>query len=421
MVSRPAPADRPGLHSAAFRRLWIGTGASNLSDGILLGAAPLLAATLTRDPALVSGLLVARYLPWFLFTLHAGAVVDRYDNRILMTAANAIRAVALAGLALAINLDAAGIGLLYGVVFALGAAETIVDNAATSVLPRLVRRDDLEQANGRLTATGSVLDELVGPPIGAALFAIAAVAAFATGAASFALAAAVFAALPLPRRGTVARRRGAMRHEIHEGMRWFWRHRVVRATALMAAGINLFAAAVLGVLVLVAQERLGLDDTGYGLLLSAAAVGGIAGAVTAPRLVRWLGYGPAIVFVEIGFPALGALGLALTRDPVVAAAMLALDSFGSGIGNVLVATVRQAAVPEHLLGRVTSAYRLFALGALPLGAALGGLLGRVNLTAPLWASFIGLVLLAIAVAPVLTTATVREVLGRTTSTESHTT
>lgn len=131
MVSRPVPADRPGLHSAAFRRLWIGTGASNLSDGILLGAAPLLAATLTRDPALVSGLLVARYLPWFLFTLHAGAVVDRYDNRILMTAANAIRAVALAGLALAINLEAAGIGLLYGVVFALGAAETIVDNAGS--------------------------------------------------------------------------------------------------------------------------------------------------------------------------------------------------------------------------------------------------------------------------------------------------
>ena len=169
-------SSRPSARSGwrQFRRLWASTAASNVADGVLLAAAPLLAATLTRDPLLVSGLTVAQYLPWFLFTLASGAIVDRYDRRRLLILGNAARAGAIAALAVAVATDLRHLALLYLAVFVLGIAETIVDNAALVVLPRLVERQLLERANGRIFATQSVINTFVGPPLGSALFAVTA-------------------------------------------------------------------------------------------------------------------------------------------------------------------------------------------------------------------------------------------------------
>lgn len=228
------------------------------------------------------------------FTLISGALVDRLDRRRLLVAANALRAVALGGLAAALALGVEQLGVLYAAVFALGTAETIVDNAALAVLPSLVAREGLERANGRIYGTQVVPNELVGAPLGAALFAIAAVAAFGAAAAAFAMAAVVLATLPLPGRPAGGPEPEPLMAAIREGFAWFWRSRIIRAAAVMAAVVNLFFAATLGVLVLFAQERLGLGTAGYGLLLSAAALGGVLGGLLAERLVRRLGAGPTI-------------------------------------------------------------------------------------------------------------------------------
>lgn len=397
----PITAERR-LRSRGFVQLWSGTAAANLADGITLTAAPLAAATLTRDPVLVSGLVVAQRLPWFLFSLVSGALVDRLDRRTLLVVANAVRALALGGLTAALTAGVEHIALLYASVFALGTAETVVDNAALAVLPSLVDRADLGRANGRIYATQSVLNELVGPPVGSWLFALAAAVAFGTGAAAFAVAAAVLAAVPLRGRGEGPEPQ-PLGGAIRQGFSWFWRSRLIRTVAAMAGVVNLFGAATLGVLVLVAQERLGLDSVGYGLLLSGAALGGVAGGLVAERLTRRLGSGVAL-FLSNLLPGLGYLGLAVTTDAVVAGILLALGSFAAMVGNVVVITLRQAAVPDHLLGRVTSAYRLIALGALPLGGLLGGALARgFGLTAPFLAGAFALTVLAFALAPVLTT------------------
>ena len=154
-----------------FARLWLAVGTSNLADGMNLAAAPLLATSLTRDPALVAGLSVAQRLPWFLFSVLTGAVADRIDRRRALTIANLIRATSLGLLGLAVILGWTSLWLLYALFFFIGVAETLFDNASFAILPSMVEQDDLEKANGRLFATETVANEFLGPPVGGFLFA----------------------------------------------------------------------------------------------------------------------------------------------------------------------------------------------------------------------------------------------------------
>ena len=389
-----------GLSSKPFRYLWAATGGANLADGVLLAAAPLLAATLTRDPLLVAALIIAQRLPWLLFTLPSGVIVDRLDRRHVMIAANGLRGIALTLLAILVAFGSGGLIALYAVAFLVGIAETLADNAAIAILPPLIEDVDLERANGRIFATQSAANELVGPPVGAALFAATPAVAFAAAAAGFWIAAGLLSRI----RGQFRAKaesvssaqssaetgvtgdppKRALLAEMREGLRWFLGSRLFRLVAGMGAVVNFCSAAALGILVLVAQERLGVNATGYGLLLAAGAVGGIAGGFVAGPLVDRVGPGVAL-FISNLLPAIGYAGLAVTHSPYLAGGMLALFSAGGMVANVVVITLRQGAVPAHLLGRVTSAYRMVVLGALPLGALVGGVVAReIGLTAPLW-------------------------------------
>jgi hypothetical protein len=175
--------------------LWTASAVSNLGDGATLVAGPLLAATLTRDPRLVAGLADAQRLPWLLFSLVSGALVDRLDRRLLMVRVDAVRCAAVGLLGVAVLADAATLPLLYGVFFALGTAETLFDNAAVSIVPAVVPKDRLATANGRLLGVQMVANELVAPPLGGLLFATAAAVPFLLDAGSFAAAAALVAAM----------------------------------------------------------------------------------------------------------------------------------------------------------------------------------------------------------------------------------
>lgn len=392
-----------------------------MGDGIVIAAAPLLAASLTHDPMLVSGIVVAQRLPWFVFTLFAGVIVDRVDRRTLLVAANGLRAIALGALAYTLAIGYDHVFVLYAVMFTLGIAETIVDNAALAVLPRLLDRERLEWANGRIFATQSVLNELAGPPLGGFLFALSATAAFCTGSAAFAVAGLVLSLLPRQTRPVPAgadATAGVMA-SIAEGLRWFWSNRLIRTVALMAAVVNLFEAASLGVLVLIATDELGLGAGGYGLLLTGGAIGGIAAGLVADALIRRLGSG-TVIFLSNLLPALSYLVLALTSKALVAGLALALTSFAATVANVIVITLRQAAVPDHLLGRVASAYRMIALGALPLGGLIGGAMAStLGLRAPFYVAAACLAVMAFVLAPVLTSAAIDQATGRRTNPEQN--
>lgn len=390
----------------SFFPLWAASGMSNLADGVGLTAAPLLAAKLSRDPMLLSGLTIAQRLPWFLFTLISGALVDRLDRRRVMYWANLWRFVLLALLGVGVLLDWADMIMLYGVLFLIGTIETFFDNAAQAILPAIVLEDELEEANGRLFATGSIANELVGPPLGSTLFSFFNSISFFAASFFYGLSSILIYRLSGPFTSWNQGLPQGLYLEIRKGVRWLWGHRLLRTIGFFAACFNFVSAATAGIFVLFAQDVLGMSEAAYGVLLASGAVGGIGGSLLAEGLSGRIGPGQ-ILFLDAFLSGLGFIGIGLTRSPLVVGVMYALISMMAMFGNVVVISLRQAIIPEHLLGRVSSAYRLVVLGALPLGALFGGLSARpLRLTTPILIGGALLVMVAFAMQPVVNNRTI---------------
>jgi MFS family permease len=359
---------------AAFWRLYAASAVSNLADGVNRVALPLLATTLTRDPVLIAGLTSLAFLPWLLFALPAGAVVDRVDRRRAMAVTNTVRAVALAVLAGTVLTGTASLVVLYVVAFAVGVAETGYDSAARAMLPQVVGRDSLDRGNGLLTTAEEASQGFVGAPLGSVLFALAAVAPLLTTAGGF-LAAALLvltiAGVHRPARADGPRT--TIRRDVAEGVGWLWRHRFLRGLTLVSAGTSLVQSTTTGVLVLFALDDLGVGEAGYGLLLTASGIGAVAGGLTAAPLARRIGRTATLVLgAVLSAAATGAL--AGTGNAYAAGALIAVSTAAVLFWNVLTMSLRQALIPGHLFGRVQGGYRTLVWGGIPLGALLGGVL-----------------------------------------------
>lgn len=365
-----------------FGRLWTGNALANLADGVAFVAIPLLAAALTSDPVLVAGLAAIHAAIRLLVVLPVGVYVDRLDRRTILWATNAGRGALLAGLALATTSGQQSLVLLYVVYAALGVLETAADNAALSVLPSIVPAGQLDRANGRVSAAQLVADEFVGPPLGGFLFGVAvAVPLFAMGW-LYAAAAAVFLLLPQARRrqGPAPRTaRASVLRDAVDGARWL---RLLGGLAVVGGLASLAYLMPFSVLVLHAQQRLGLDATGYGVLLAVSAVGGLVGSLVAAPVRARIGYGRTIV-ASLLLAAVTMIGLALTRSPWVAGALLAGYILHAVVWGICVASLRQRLVPDNLRGRVNASSKLLSLIGLTVGAVLGGVLAAsIDLTAP---------------------------------------
>jgi MFS family permease len=363
----------------AFGRLWAAAGVSTVGDGMTTTAVPLLAASLTRDPVSISLVTATWFLPWLLLGLLSGALVDRWDRRRMLWTVDLCRAAVITGLAAAVLAGAASIPLLAGAVFLLGTGQTLFDSAAHAAIPAVVSRDParLHRANGRMLSTQTIGQSFLGPPAGGALFAVASWLPFAADGVSFLASSALVGSLrgrfgPAPENEPA--RRG-VRAEIAEGVRWLARHRALRSMALAACAANISGAASFGLLVLFAQDRLGLGSVGYGLLLTADAVGAVAGSLLAGRVSRRVGTSRALAVAMLAQGAT-TLVFGLTRLVAVAAVATACSALMVGIWNVLGQSLRQELTPSRLMGRVVTAFRMVGMGGIPLGALLGGLLAR---------------------------------------------
>jgi len=371
----------PGYH-----KLWTAAASSTLGDGVFLAALPLLAATLSRDPLQVSLISFAGWLPWLLFGLISGALVDRWDRRRVMWTVDAVRAVLVGVLALAVLAGWATIALLAAIGFLLGTGQTLVDNAAQSLIPALVGRDRhrLERANSQLYGARTVGQHFVGPPVGGVLFAVASWVPFLVDALSFAASSALVAAVRghfRPRAAADAAHAG-LRAEIVEGLRWLFAHRLLRALAVLVGLMNLASMAGQAIMVLFAQEQLGLGSVGYGLLLAAHGFGGVLGSLTATRLSRHAGSATLLLSAAL-VRAVAWLVFGVVSNPWVAGAMLGISGITGAVFGVVGISLRQAIVPDPLMGRVVSAFRMLGYGAVPVGAILGGVVAQaLGLRAP---------------------------------------
>ena len=380
----PAEAAAKPRLTGAFWRLWTAGTISNLGDGVDLAALPLLAASLTRDPRLVAGMGVAFTLPWLLFALPAGAIVDRLDRR-RVDVPGELGAGRARGLHRALGrygLRPAS-GSCTPWPWRWGSARRCSTTPSQAMLPAIVHPSLLEVANGRQYAAEVVANTFVGPPLGGVLFAAAASVPFWLDSGSFLISALLIASLagsfrPAPRPagpgGTPAPRR-SLRQDIAEGVHWLRRHRLLRTLALLLGAMNFASWLGMSTAVLFAQEILGLDDRGFGLLLAGMAVGGVIGGVFGPRIAAALGPGPALVMsiAAIGF---SEAAVGLMSNAWAVAGLFWISGLFVPVWNIITVSLRQQIVPDHLLGRVNSVYRFLGWGLQPLGALAGGLLAN---------------------------------------------
>ncbi len=382
----------PARLGTSFRWLLAAAIVDNIGDGVVLAAGPLLVASLTRDPLLVSLALLFDYLPMLLFAVLGGAFADRLDRKRMVVAANVGRTLVLAVLVATIVTGTVSIALVLLVMFILGTAETFADSASSTLIPGLVAREDLGIANSRMQGAFLLANQLVTPPIGAFLFAIGMALPFATNAACFALGALLVSRVVTSPK-IEPRQPSSVRADMIEGIRWLFADPAMRTLCLTILTFNVTFGAAWSVLVLYAGDRLGMDEVGFGLLTTAVAVGGIVGTILYGRLERRFSMGDILrvgLLIETGTH----LVLAVTTSAAIALATLVVFGAHAFIWGTIATVVRQRGVPDALLGRVTGVYRVAIVGGMVIGTPLGGLLARVfGITAPFWFGFVGSALL----------------------------
>lgn len=379
----------PSRLGHAFRWLVGSSWVTNLGDGIVLAAGPLVLSSLTDDARLVALGAVASWLPPLVLGLFAGAISDRLDRRRIIITVNLVRVVVLVTLSLAMLTGHVSIGVVLGALLLLSSAEVFADNTSSTLLPMLVSKEDLLVGNPRLQAGYLVLNQLAGPPVGAALFTLGATVPFASQAILVAAATVLVSRVSLPPHGRTTGGSSRLRHDIAEGFRWAMRHGAVRTLILTIFIFNLTFGAAWSVLVLYATRHLGLGEVGFGLVTTAQALGGLLGIAIYSLLTRRVSL-TNLMRIGLVLETLTHLGLAATDSAFVAMPIFFVFGVHTFVWGTTSVTIRQRLVPTALMGRVNSVGLVGSFGGLVVGAAIGGLLAEQwGVTAPFWYAFAG--------------------------------
>ncbi|OXM53382.1 MFS transporter [Amycolatopsis thailandensis] len=374
-----------------YAKIWAASTTSALGSRLATVAAPLLIASRTEDPLVVSGGFAVAWLPWLLFALPGGVLVDRVDRRKLMIALDWIRVPAVALLAVAITTGNVSVALLYAVLFVINAGEVVFRTASGAMLPSIVPKTLLERANGRLYAGTTLSHGMLSGPLSGLLFGVAASIPFFVNAGTYAVSALLLGLIGGAYRsrpdGEPVQRR-SIRSEAAEGFRWLAGQRLLRTMVGLIGLLNLTLVAATSVLVLLAKERLDLGAVGYGLLFTCMAVGGLLGSIAGDRLIAWctptwtLRIG---LLIEAGTH----LVLATSTSATVVGVVLFLFGVHGALWGIVASSLRQRLTPPEMLGRVGSTSLFIIAGGTCFGALLGGVVAsEFGLTTPYWVGFV---------------------------------
>ncbi|GIT79217.1 MFS transporter [Leifsonia sp. LS1] len=371
---------------AGFARLWTAAIASNLADGIGRTAVPLIATTLTRDPALIAGLTAVTFLPWLLFGIPAGMLLDRVDRRVAMAVANSLRFAVAALLAGLIAADALTIWWLYGCVLLFGLGETVFDNATTTVVPSLVGRTQLDRANGRMQSAEIVVQNFIATPIAGFLFAVALVLPVWLTGSGFLVAGLL--ALSIPAAAARSHARGAdtdgeaaARPGMGAVVRFLVGHRFLRKMIVLTSLTASALAFAQGSVVLLLLQTFAVPEALVGVVTAGVGVGALVGALISSSLVARFGRG-RVMFWSILVSGVGLAGVGLTANVAVAVLSYAVGAFGVAVWNVPWGALRQALIPGDMLGRAMGIVRTIGWGLTPVATVLGGFVARIDLRLP---------------------------------------
>ncbi len=372
-----------------FRWLFASNLVANIGDGIALAAGPLLVASQTHNAVLVALAGLLQRLPWLLLGLYAGALADRLDRRVVVMAADAVRALVVVALCVMILTGTVTITVVLVVMFCFGMGEVFADTTSSTLLPMLVDTRDLAIGSARMQAGNLAANQLLGPPVGAFLFAAGMAVPFLTQAVCVALGVVLVARIGTPKGGVRGQARTHLRRDIADGFRWLWTNAAVRTLAIVILVFNVTWGAAWSVLVLYSLNRLHMGEVGFGLLTTAGAVGGILGTASFDWLERQVAL-KTLMRACLVLEVLTHLSLALTTVPWVAMVVMVVFGAYAFVWGTLGYTVRQRAVPTEYRGRVGSVYLVGLFAGLILGQGLGGVIAeRWGLAAPFWFAFVG--------------------------------
>jgi MFS family permease len=382
------------LREHDFRQLFFADTISQVGSQVTMLALPLVAVLALNATPLEVGLLAACESAAFaVLTLPAGAWVDRMRRRSVLIAGDAGRALILASVPLAWWAGVLTMPQLYVVGLLTGVLTVFFDVAYQSYLPHLVGKEHLVEGNSKLEVVRNVT-QIGGPTLaGFAVQLLTAPVAIVADAVSF-VGSALFVGLIRKREAKPERGPDAhLGREIMEGLRFVFGNRLLRSIAACTGSSNLFSSISFSMVIIFFVRNLGLSPGAIGLIFSIGAIGGLAGAFTTGRVVRWLGQGPTIWISQVVAGLAGLLFPLAQRGWLLYLAVFGfmVTSVTVVVYNVTQVSFRQGLTPDRLLGRMNATMRFLVWGTLPLGGLIGGILGNspLGIRGTLWVGAIG--------------------------------
>jgi len=372
----------------AFNRLWSASLVSNLSDGVLLAAAPLLAITLTDNTVLISFLGAMVMLPWLLFAIPIGALVDRLDRRYILAGTNLLRSAVVGALAFTIAADLVTIYLLILAAFIIGTCEVASDTTAQSLIPQILEEEHFEKANSRLQISETVVQGFIGAPLSGFLYALAIYIPFFFNSVGYIVSAILALSMPIHFLQDVRneKKESEKKHFVADmrfGITYLFNHKLLRRLVLTTSFIGVCYSMGTATIVLFMVRDLDLPEPLFGLVLTIQGVGGLIGAVIAPHASKRFGRARVMTFGIFSSSFLLLLQ-GFSPNIYLFVGLSAFMAFTISQWNILLMSTYQSVIPNEIYGRIHGTRRTLVWGMMPIGSVLGGVLATTGLRTPLY-------------------------------------
>ena len=383
----------------SYWRLFTSSTVSNLGDGMVVAAGPLLALQLTNDSRLIAAVTFAAMLPWLVLSLPAGVYLDRHDRQKIMYRANLVRGLVFTLIAVSAANDTLNIYLLIAASAVAGVCELFFDMSSQAILPAIVDEESLELANSRLYISQIISNGFIGLPLGAWIFVIAISAPFAVNAIALVIAAILIRSIKVKNTAIIEQTNAPFSSELKQGLIWLWKHDLLRTLAIMLGVANMCGMFAHAVFVKFVRDELGLGARGFGILLAAISIGSILGGLVGESVSKRLGSTVALITAYVIFGLSDLIPGIFPQIWAVAISGVVMSIAGT-IWNVITVSMRQRLIPPELFGRVNSVYRFIGTGTTAIGALIGGQIAyNFGLRATYLASGVLLLIALVALSP----------------------
>ena len=370
-----------------FTRIWSASLITNLVDGVLRLAAPLLAVSLTQDPVLIGALTALGLLPWLFFAIPIGAMVDRFDRRKALILGNGLRAVIALFIAFSVSQGFINIWLLLISVFFFGICEVLVDTTSQAVLPQILDKSNYERGNSRLQISEVIVSQFAGAPLGGLIYAISIALPFYFSTTGFILAGLLILLFPFEneinvrKKGEIEQERLGLKGDIKFALNYLYQDKQIFSIVVITTLLGFFYSLSNAIAPLFILKELNVPPALFGVVLAIGGVGALIGSIAAPMASRYLGRGRALA-INVFFASLLVIFIGLSPNAYFFVAVSVLIGFTISVWNVLLMSLYQSLIPPELYGRIHGARRTIVWGLMPIGALLGGLIARGGLRLP---------------------------------------